>query len=566
MSTRHLLPAALLLGSLASPALSAADSYPWDSMFSIGGDATTNRDVAMQSTWVPEMRAIGIDTMRTINSHWGRSQQPDGTINFPLQDEQVAYLKSQGMRFGGLLTGTPNWANGKGGLPTGAFDKWAAYVGAVVAHHKDSIKAWEIWNEPPNFTNKNLNPKDYADTVVSAYDAAKAADPTCLVGISAKSAHIGYLDRAIRTGAKDHFDFITLHPYELLGMAHREPGTEPLFMAIAPTVRKMLTKHMPGKVDMPIWFTELGADAGRLGEDGQAISLVKAYVMSIAQGVSSISWFEGRDGDSGPMGLLQKNLTKRMSYTAMAEMIKAYGQQPKAIGWVMLNDTHYGFIAEGAAGTVMGTWTATTQADTVDLGKTCTVIDPLTGTTRETRSIDLTLSPVLVIDPPKNLVSVAKANFGKPLPWGGDYSQAKSVSVTFGQTLEERGLHTKSSKEIAADVVLYGGSGRAGNVPGGNVFMIDPAFLSYDTVPIEITVEVRRNEQDKAENLILEYESTDVEGYKKLPAFAIPDNTSWHIATFRIDDSQFVNTWAFSFRINKGTYAIKSVTVTRLDR
>ena len=43
----------------------------------------------------------------------------------------------------------------------------------------------------------------------------------------------------------------------------------------------------PGRADVPIIFTELGADAKR-GADRQAHALVKAYAMSIAQGVASV--------------------------------------------------------------------------------------------------------------------------------------------------------------------------------------------------------------------------------------------------------------------------------------
>ena len=43
---------------------------------------------------------------------------------------------------------------------------------------------------------------DYAKIVIAAYDAAKAADPDCKVGIAAKSVAINYLDQAIKAGAE----------------------------------------------------------------------------------------------------------------------------------------------------------------------------------------------------------------------------------------------------------------------------------------------------------------------------------------------------------------------------
>ena len=94
--------------------------------------------------------------------------------------------------------------------------------------------------------------------------------------------------------------------------------------------------------------------------------------------------------------------------------------------------------------------------------------------------------------------------------------------------------------------------------------MVDPNFLSYTTVPIEIKVVVRRNAANDPAKLMLEYES--VTGYKKAEPYEVPDNTKWHTASWRIDDPQFVSKWAFNFRLNSGKYAVQSVTVTRLDK
>ena len=123
--------------------------------------------------------------------------------------------------------------------------------------------------------------------------------------LAAKSAHISYLEQVIRAGAKDHFDFITLHPYEVLNGVVDDAGTESVFLHIVPTLRKMLAAQDPAKANVPVIFTELGCSVKK-GAAVQANALVKAYTMGIAEGVECIEWFEGRDGDSGPMGLLDR--------------------------------------------------------------------------------------------------------------------------------------------------------------------------------------------------------------------------------------------------------------------
>ncbi|MCB1079016.1 MAG: hypothetical protein KDM64_14435, partial [Verrucomicrobiae bacterium] len=149
-----------------------------------------------------------------------------------------------------------------------------------------------------------------------------------------------------------------------------------------------------------------------------------------------------------------------------------------------------------------------------------------------------------------------------------DFSNSESVSITMGDRGEERGLHTLSGDALAEAVVAYGGSARAGSVPGGNLFVVDPGFLSYDATPIEIRVEVRRNEANDNAGFKLDYESS--QGLKSAGGwYTIPDNREWHTATWRIEDPQFVNYWGYNFGLNSdgnqyNRYYIRSVTVTKL--
>jgi len=62
------------------------------------------------------------------------------------------------------------------------------------------------------------------------------------------------------------------------------------------------------------------------------------------------------DGDSGPLGLLDRKGTPRPSYTAMAQMIRHLGQHPAYLGWVLLHEKHYGFVFGSAKGKVLIAW------------------------------------------------------------------------------------------------------------------------------------------------------------------------------------------------------------------
>jgi hypothetical protein len=270
------------------------------------------------------------------------------------------------------------------------------------------------------------------------------------------------------------------------------------------------------------------------------------------------------------MGLLDGKGEPRPAYTAMAQMIEHLGQHPAYLGWVLLNDKDYGFVFSGVKGTVLITWAPRGKPDHVDFGQEVELVDPTSGKSVKANSCELTVGPILVLDPPEKLTAQAKTNKSKPLPWGGDFSDAKSVSITFGEKAIEKGLHTGSGADIAAAVVAYGGSARAGDVPGGNVFIVDPSFLSYTSTPIEIEVVVRRNPANDNSGFKLIYESTS--GFKNIGGwYTVPDNKQWHTKKWRIEDPQFVNYWGFNFNLesdgNKyNKYLIQSVTVTKLEK
>ncbi len=428
--------------------------------FGIGSCHIHNRSAQDAAHWVPQMQAIGLRYYRSSCTGWSQVEPEQGKFDWKALDEHMGYLAEHGFVFGGLLNGGVKWntLDKPGTLPVNNLPAWSNYVSEIVKHSKDRIKRWEIWNEPPNGTGRDQTPADYAKIVVSAYDAAKKDDPDCLIGLAAKSVHINYLEQAIKAGAKDRFDYITLHPYEVLDGIASNKGTESVFMHIVPTLRKMLAAQNPAKAHVPVVFTELGCDAVTKGADTQAYALVKAYTMGIAQGVACIQWFEGKDGDSGPLGLLDRKGIPRPAYAAMAQMIQHLGQLPVYLGWTLLNEKHYAFAFQGAKGAVLITWAYRGETDEIRFPQPAKLLNPLNGdlATRDTHT--LTAAPVFILDVPEPLLAEAKANKPKPLSWGGDYSKAGSVSITMEGQQIERGLHTHSGEAVAGAVLAYGGS------------------------------------------------------------------------------------------------------------
>lgn len=569
----------VLLAGLSGRQLPTAFSAPpnesagarW-SPFGIGSCYINNRSAEDNARWMPQLAVIGIRVHRTPHADWGALEPEPGRWNWTALDQQMKALDERGFQFGILLIGSPGWnkLDKPGSLPVNNLAGWSNYVRMLVRHVKGRARRFEVWNEPPNFTGNNQTPADYARIVVAAYRAAKAIDPECQIGLAAKSVHVNYLEQTICAGAKDHFDFITLHPYEVLDGVADNAGSDAVYMNVAPVVRKMLRAQNPARAAVPIVFTELGVDSKK-GLAVQAHALVKAYVMGIAQGVECIQWFEGRDGDSGPMGLLDASGQPRLAYRALGALVKHFGQHPRFIGWTLLNDRHYAFAFLGARGPVLAAWgTPPTREvpDIVDFAQDVQVVDPTSGIESLGRQVSLGVAPLLVLGAPEHLLSAAKANRGKPFPWDGDYTAADEVSIEFGATTVEKGLHTRSGAHAAKAVIAYGGPARMGGVPGGNAFIVDPNFLSYTPAPIEISVVVRRNPANDNAGFKLVYESPS--GFKTADGwYTVPDNKTWHTKTWRLADPQFVNYWGYNFVLESdgnayNKYLVRSIKVRKL--
>jgi hypothetical protein len=534
--------------------------------FGIGADNQTSQ---AWDKWVPKMSSIGLTEARCLRCCWPDVEPQEGVWKWERLDNQLSDAAAHHMDFTGIFLYNADWnkMDKPGGFPINNLPAWSTYVTQTVRHIAGRARYFEVWNEPPNGTN-NAPAADYAKLVAASYDAAKGADPGCMVGLAAQSNNVNYLYQAIKAGAKDHFDYITLHPYEILGGVNS--GEEAVYMSIVPTMRKMLAEQDPGRANAPVWFTELGTEVEKdITPEIQGETLVKGYTMGIAQGVTCLQWFECMDGDSGKMGMLTRDGTPRPAYAAMTQMIKYFGQHPVYLGWVLLNEKDYGFVFKGAANTMLVTWAQPGATDSVNFGQPVQIVDPLTGIVTKAATYPLTNAPILVSSVPAGLVAQAQADKMRPFPWGGDYTNAKSVSVTMGKVNLEKGLHTKSGATVAEDVTAYGGAARSGDVPGGNVFMVDPNFLSYTTTPIEITVVVRRDPANDNAGFGLKYESTT--GWKGCGWYTVPDNKQWYVKTWRIDDAQFVGKWGFNFSLDSDgskfdKYYIQSVTVTKLDK
>lgn len=497
-------------------------------------------------TWSKEIADTGVHWMRGF--HQGE------------MDRVLPIIEKNGFQIAGILA----WSKpgGKFTFPSDALPEWKTYVGDMVRKTKGRVRYWEVWNEPPNFS-ESKSPVDYARIVAAAYAAAKEADPTVQIGLAAQSVNLNFLAQALDAGAAGNFDYVTVHPYEIMDMV--VSGWEPQFLSIVPNIRKLLADKSPTKKDVPVWFTEIGQPVEKtITPEMQSDTLIKSYVLGLAQGVKRIHWFEGIDGDSGPFGLIAGNngqAPKRLSYTSLTQLIKALGQVPRYVGWVLLDGKHDGFVFEGADGAVMAAWAGPGVIAKVAIAGKVRVVQPRTGAVAEATGVELTNSPVLVVGVPAKLVSEARANAKKPFPWGGDFTGA--ATVTWEASGTAKGLHAIGT---AKTVTVDGKEARDISAASGVGFTVDPNFLSYATVPIKITAVLRRNGEPGA-GFNLKYESTS--GWKGGEGwYTVPPGAQWTTKSWVIKDPQFVGKWGTHFSFDSDStqnsaYSVASVTVSK---
>ncbi len=493
-------------------------------------------------SWAPAISETGI--------HWCRGfyqAEPDRVL---------AISEKNGYRMSGILAWSPKGE--KFSFPSNHIPEWKAWITELLKKTQGRVRYWEVWNEPPNFS-ESKSPADYAKIVAAAYQAAKEVDPKLQIGLAAQSVNLNFLALALDAGAAGNFDYVTVHPYEVMDWV--EHGGEAQYMSIVPTIRKLLADKSPKQKDVPVIITEVGQPVEKdITPERQANQLLKAFVLSLAQGVKRVHWFEGIDGDSGPFGLIagnNGNAPRRPSFTAMTQLIKALGHAPKRAGWLIQDGKHFAFAFDGADGPVLVAWAAYGTTSKLALGAKVKIVQPQTGATTEADSVDLTPSPVLILGVPAAKMAEARAAGSKPFPWGGDYTGAASVS--WDAVDGAKGLHPIGEAKIV-------NGGRDQSTLSGQSFTVDPNFLSYTTVPIKVTIVLRRNGA-KGAGFNFKYESTS--GWKGgLGWYTVPEGAEWKTLTYEIKDAQFVGKWGFHFGLDSDStehtaYSLKSVTVSK---
>jgi hypothetical protein len=249
---------------------------------------------------------------------WGQIEPKPGQFDWGGSDRVVTTLRQRGLNILGIISYGTNWASpakedDASPNPTSVYppdsSKYYWFVRTLVTRYKDSVRHWEIWNEPDNsiFWKPKPDGRLYAELLKTAYKAIKEVDPGIKVvtgGVSGNA--VPFLEEMMAQGAACCFDILALHPYAVpldpkLGRIESRPEVHKLAEVELPKYRSFLARHGVGT--RPIWVTEIGWPSGDWSLDAQAQAdyLAQGLAHMLSTGlIEKVFWYSFKDDGPKP--------------------------------------------------------------------------------------------------------------------------------------------------------------------------------------------------------------------------------------------------------------------------
>ena len=302
---------------------------------------------AQDAVLYEHLKKAGIKWVRSYKAEW-QSLQPDSTYedsskyNWSALDREIAKLKENDMNIICCFQHSSIFASTEPVTPIDTFlkyypitvpntYKWKGFVEDLVTRYRDSIKCWELWNEPwPHSYNwRPMANGDYyyRELTEATYEAIKQADSTAILGA------YGWQTNLIHNGYGACHDAQTFHPYT-------SDAPEGYYLGWSWWDMRggdWCNSHLPdiyGNVNCDpdslkqAWVTEniigFGLNLQYSDPLKWADWLVRTYTLSLAWGVDHYCYFDFDDwclGEfGGGSGLINPDCTPRYPYIAHAIM------------------------------------------------------------------------------------------------------------------------------------------------------------------------------------------------------------------------------------------------------
>ena len=190
----------------------------------VGGE-TLDRDYANYNEYKKYLGPLGAKKLR-LQSGWAKTEKEKGVYDFNWLDAIVDDAISQGVQpwlqisYGNPIYEGAGTVDLGGGIPHGeeGLAAWERYSHALVAHFKDRVYEWEVWNEPDLGENRK-KPELYSELFYRTSKIIREIQPQATI-IALAIAHLGdiayltsFLDYQKERDALSYIDVVSFHGY-----------------------------------------------------------------------------------------------------------------------------------------------------------------------------------------------------------------------------------------------------------------------------------------------------------------------------------------------------------------
>ena len=289
-----------------------------------------------------EAEAAGICGAKIIrtNSHWHSIQPRENVWNYQDFDELVKLFGEQGIQlqagFGyGARWAAPEstrnsrkWTDWHRAMPN--LDAWRKYVSTTAARYRESIRYWEVWNEPDLYSFAHFGAEDYAKLLKSAWEEVKKVNPRAIVmnGGFASVRPMGnpkkdnvQFQKEILRNCRGYYD---LH-------AHHEHSNFPVYVSVIDSLLLPMRKET-GADAVPWYANETAISSASSGENMQALTLFKKLIFSWSRGAVGYTWYDLRNDGCDPYnaehhyGMMTLDFHPKPIYPVYNALAAVYGK------------------------------------------------------------------------------------------------------------------------------------------------------------------------------------------------------------------------------------------------
>jgi hypothetical protein len=308
-------------------------SPPASRIYGVLLDFRRTEDPATLRASFARAREAGVDWMR-IDFFWHLIEPSQGRLQWSRYDAITQVAKANGITLLGILDYTAPWATRN---PAARDDKqpprdptsFVRYAAQTVERYRDSVAAWQVWNEPDHPSFWKGSAEEYARLLALVYPAIKAASPAAQVvvgglaeGGAADPRFLESVLKVCRDIGQPCFDVFAFHTN---------------FRSPADVRRQFATNRQRlGAFGLtpPIWITEASytSDARQQtlpgyqdGEAAQARYLTDTIPLSLELGAARVFWatlydYRAEHGRYTASGLLSVEGRSKPAYEAFRRL------------------------------------------------------------------------------------------------------------------------------------------------------------------------------------------------------------------------------------------------------